>query len=211
VPLVAPPPPLGSAATTRWLTALGGATGHAAQAALVASCHARHAHRLQRSAAALAGFAGAQVVVNLPGPLVFGVIELLAELGLQTAAIKLPSVGAPEQAALRALAERQPQLPVLVGEGQAFEEVNLLRRLAPALYIGHGEPALHALRLGIPVLDLAGGPLHGYAGAEAVAAAIAQRLRHPALAYFLGGGVDASHTAGWLGRSTSWYIKQEVR
>lgn len=208
VPFLDLAPPVGCANTTRWLAAVGAATGHSAQAALVASCHA---HRLERSVEALAPFTGARVFVNLPGAQAFAFVELLAELGLELAALKLPSLAAADHAALGELATRAPQLPLLVGEGQAFEEVNLLRRVNPDLYIGRGASSAHALRLGIPVLDLQRIPLHGYLGAERVASAIARRLANPALARFLGDGAERDYTAGWLARSTHWYIKQEVK
>jgi nitrogenase molybdenum-iron protein alpha chain len=190
------------------LSAIGEATGHAAQAALVASCHA---HRLQASAAARAPFAGARVFVNLPGAQAFAFVELLAELGLQTVGLKLPSLPANDHAALQGLAASAPQLPLLIGEGQAFEEVNLLRRITPDLYVCNGESSAHMLRLGIPVLDLNGLAFHGYAGAERVAAAVARRLANPALARFLGQGAESEYSPGWLARSTHWYVKHEVR
>jgi nitrogenase molybdenum-iron protein alpha/beta subunit len=208
VPFINLPAPLGRAGTTRWLAAVAEATGHAAQAALVASCHA---HRLQPAIEALAPHAGKRVFVNLPAAQAFGFIDLLAELGLQPAGLKLPSLADTDHAALRALAAQTPQLPLLVGEGQAFEEVNLLRRITPDLYLGHGEPATHALRLGIPVLDLQHGPLHGYAGAERVARGIARQLANPALARFLGEGGETRYTPSWLARSTHWYVKKEVK
>jgi nitrogenase molybdenum-iron protein alpha/beta subunit len=208
VPFLDLPPPVGNAGTTRWLVAVGSATGHGEQAALVAACHRQ---RLQRSIEALTPFAGARVVISLPAAQALPFVELLAELGLETAALVVPAVGASEHEALRDLAARAPQLPLQVGEGQAFEEVNLLRRIGADLYVGRGGGSTHALRLGIPVLDLEHIPLHGYTGAERVAAAIVRRLSNPALARFLGAGAERDYTASWLKRSTSWYVKHEVR
>ena len=208
VPFLELAPPVGSAGTTRWLAAVGEATGHAAQAALVTSCHA---HRLQRSSEALAPFAGARVFVNLPLAQAVAMVELLSELDLQTVGLKWPSLSGSEHIALRALAQLTPQLPLLVGQGQAFEESNLLRRLAPDLYVGSGESCAHVQRLGIPTLNLQRLPWHGYSGAERVAGAIERQLRNPALSRFLGQGVERDYTPGWLKRSTHWYLKQEVK
>jgi nitrogenase molybdenum-iron protein alpha chain len=208
VPFLDLAPPVGHANTAAWLTTLAEATGHAAQAALVASCHA---HRLQASIEALAAFKGVRVFVNLPAPQAFGFADLLAEFGLVLAGLKLPSYAASDDAALSRLAARCPNLPLLVGEGLAFEEVNLLRRLRPDLYIGRGANSSFVLRLGIPGLDLAQIPLHGYLGAERVAAEIARCLANPALARFLGGGPEQHYKASWLARSTHWYVKQEVK
>jgi len=208
VPFLDIAPPVGNANTAHWLKTVCEAAGHGAQAALAASCHA---HRLQRSVQALAAFNGARVFVNLPAPQAFAFADLLAELGLVLAGLKLPSYAGVDDAALGQLATRLPQLPLLVGEGQPFEEVNLLQRLRPDLYIGRGVNSSHALRLGIPTLDLDRIPLHGYLGAERVAREIARSLSNPALARFLGGGEDEHYKPNWLTRSTHWYVKQEVK
>lgn len=209
VPAIAPPPPVGRAASSRWLAAVGDATGHGAQARLLAT---RHEQRLAEAGAPLARFAGARVAVALPAAQAAAFDGLLAELGLRGAGFVLPSVSAGERAAVAALAQAGGERPVIVGEGQGFEETHLLRRLAPDLLVTRGQPAAHALALGIPVLDLQATPITGYDGVEAVARAIGRRLARPALAAFLGAGPAREHyTPGWLGRSPNWYIKQEAR
>jgi nitrogenase molybdenum-iron protein alpha/beta subunit len=201
-------PPVGNANTSHWLKAVAAATGHSAQAALVAACHA---HRLQNSIEALSAFKGARVFVNLPAPQAIAFADLLVELGLVLVGLKFTSYAGVNDEALSQLASHLPELPLLVGEGQAFEEVNLLRRLRPNLYIGRGVGSTHALRLGIPTLDLQRIPLHGYLGAERVAYEIARCLSNPALARFLGEGAENHYSASWLARSTHWYVKQEVK
>jgi nitrogenase molybdenum-iron protein alpha/beta subunit len=208
VPFLDLAPPIGRAGTSRWLRAVGEATGHHAQAALLAS---RHEQRLQPAFESLARHAGARVFVQLPAAQAFAFVELLAELGLQPAALQLPHLATTDHPALRDLAARLPQLPLLVGEGQVFEQANLLRRIAADLHVGRGEACTHALRLGLPVLDLRQTPLLGYEGAQRVAAGIARRLANPALARFLGAAAEGDYTPTWLARSTHWYIKHEVR
>ena len=109
------------------------------------------------------------------------------------------------------MSEAIAALPVLVGEGQAFEEVNLLRTVKPDLYVASGGAAVHALRLGIPVLDVQRIPLLGYEGAERFAAAVARRLAQPAFARFLAAAPDRTYQAAWLQKSTHWFIKHEVK
>ncbi|BDG02387.1 nitrogenase component 1 [Anaeromyxobacter oryzae] len=208
VPYLESPPPVGISGTTRWLARIGAATGQEAQAAAVA---ARHARALAGVRASLARHAGARVFVNLPASAALAAAELLRELGLSLSGLSVPSVGPRHLSRLKELAAGQPDLPVLVGEGQAFEEVNLLRSLRPALCITRGNAAVHALRLGIPVLDLQRVPLLGYAGVERVAAAIARRLANPGFARFLADGGEGSYAAGWLSKSTHWFIKHEVK
>jgi len=208
VPYLAPPVPVSFAGTTRWLSAIAEATGRPEQGVAVA---ARHARRLRESRELLGPHAGARIFVSLPAPLAFGVAELISELGLVLAGVAVPSVGAHHAPQLTELAAAHPRLPILVGEGQAFEEVNLLRGLAPALHVASGAAAVHALRLGIPALDLQRVPLLGYAGAERFAAAAARRLEHPAFARFLAGNPDSTYQPAWLAKSTHWFIKHEVK
>ncbi len=208
VPYLAPPVPVGFAGTTRWLSAIAEATGRPEEGVAVA---ARHARRLRESRELLGPHAGARIFVSLPAPLAFGVAALISELGLVLAGVAVPSIGAHHAPRLTELAAAHPGLPILVGEGQAFEEVNLLRGLEPALHVASGAAAVHALRLGIPALDLQRVPLLGYAGAERFAASAARRLAHPAFARFLAGKPDGTYQPAWLAKSTHWFIKHEVK
>jgi nitrogenase molybdenum-cofactor synthesis protein NifE len=208
VPYLESPPPVGIAGTARWLARIGAATGREAAATAIAD---RHARAFADVRARLARHAGAPVFVSLPAGVALGVAELLGEVGLGLAGLALPAVGPRHLARLQALAAERPDLPVLVGEGQAFEEVNLLRALRPALVVTQGHAAVHALRLGLPVLDLHRVPLLGYGGVARVVEAIARRLANPALARFLAAGGEGSYAAGWLARSTHWFIKHEVK
>jgi nitrogenase molybdenum-iron protein alpha/beta subunit len=208
VPLLAPPPPIGFSGTTRWLAAIAEETGRSDQARVVA---ARHERALAGARERLSRHAGARVFVNLPASLAFGLADLLGELGLLLAGAVLTSVGARHVARLGEVAATQPALPLLVGEGQSFEEVNLLRTVKPDLYVGSGGAAVHALRLGIPVLDLQAVPFLGYAGAERFASAVARRIDHPAFARFLAEPGDATYLPAWLSKSAHWFIKHEVK
>ncbi|MGB8930116.1 MAG: nitrogenase component 1 [Anaeromyxobacteraceae bacterium] len=208
VPYLAPSPPIGFAGTTRWLAAVGDATGHAVQAAEVAT---RQSRRLAGALERTAAHAGARIFVSLPPQQALGVAELIGELGLRLAGIGLTTVAARHALPLEALATAHPGLRVLVGEGQAFEEVNLLASLKPDLYVGSGNAAVHALRLGVPVLDLQSVPILGYAGAERFAAAVSRRLAHPSFARFLAEEDAQLYQPGWLGKSTHWFIKHEVK
>src|SRR5512133_333378 len=208
VPFLAPPPPIGFAGTTRWLSAVAEATDRAQHASAVT---ARSVRCLAAARERIGPHAGARVFVNLPAQQAFGVAELIGELGLTLAAVGLTSVGGRHGPQLAALASTHPGLPVLVGEGQAFEEANLLRSIRPDLYVGSGSAAVHALRLGIPVLDLQRVPVLGYAGAERLAAAVSRRLAQPAFARFLAGDGDATYQQSWLVKSTHWFIKHEVK
>jgi nitrogenase molybdenum-iron protein alpha/beta subunit len=202
------PVPIGIEPTSDWLESVGVAMGRSNQAESVVHVNQQ---RLAVELPRLAGFAGARVFVHLPARPAFAVCDLLAELGLVIAGLGLTTVSPSHSQSLRRLAERTPDLAVLVGEGQAFEEVNLVRRLRPDLIVTRGQAAVHLLRQGIPVLDLQRVPFFGYQGVVRVADAIARRLANPSLARFLGEGDDDGYTKSWLGKSTHWFIKHEVK
>jgi len=202
------PVPIGVAATGNWLRAVGGAMARGNQADGVDRLHRR---RLAIERPHLTPPARARVFVHLPARPAFAVIDLLTDLGLAIAGLGLTTVSASHNPSLQRLAEQTPDLAVLVGEGQAFEEVNLVRRLRPDLIVTRGQAAVHLLRLGIPVLDLQRVPFFGYQGVVRVADAIARRLANPSLARFLAESREARYTEGWLGKSTHWFIKHEVK
>ncbi|MGC3997704.1 MAG: nitrogenase component 1 [Anaeromyxobacter sp.] len=208
VPHLDAPPPIGLSGTTRWLAAVAAAAGQEEGAAEVA---AQHAASLEAVRARLAPHAGAPVFVNLPAAWALAVGALVRELGLSLAGLQVPALGPRHLPALRELTAGQPDLPLLVGEGQAFEEVNLLHRLRPAVLVTRGAAPVHALRLGIPVLDLHRVPLLGYAGAQRFAEELRRRLRSQGLARFLATGGPGRWAPGWLDRSTHWFIKHEVK
>jgi nitrogenase molybdenum-iron protein alpha chain len=202
------PVPIGVAATGNWLRAVGGAMARGNQADGVDRLHRR---RLAIERPHLTPPARARVFVHLPARPAFAVIDLLTDLGLAIAGLGLTTDSASHNPSLQRLAEQTPDLAVLVGEGQAFEEVNLVRRLRPDLIVTRGQAAVHLLRLGIPVLDLQRVPFFGYQGVVRVADAIARRLANPSLARFLAESREARYTEGWLGKSTHWFIKHEVK
>jgi nitrogenase molybdenum-iron protein alpha/beta subunit len=153
---------------------------------------------------------GAQIYISAPPGVAFSLLDLVEELGLGVSGLTLTYADKRHETALAHLASRRGDLPVLVGEGQAFEEANLLRKVGANLYLGVDCPVSHVLRIGIPVLDLAGLPFYGYAGAERVAEAMFRRLENTALAQFLSEGTE-SYSEGWLAKSTHWFIKHEVK
>ena len=208
IPFLAPGVPLGIEATSRWLSGVAQALGRQAQAdALIA----RHALDLEDFRKRLARHQGARIFLHLPAALAFSLIPFLESLGLQVAGLGITALSQPQNEQLQALGVRHPKRPLLIGEGQVFEEVNLLGKLAPDLYLGSGNAAVHALRLGIPVLDLQHLPVLGYTGALRLVEALAASLANPAFARFIQEPADRRYAKAWLSKSTHWYIKHEVR
>jgi nitrogenase molybdenum-iron protein alpha/beta subunit len=210
IPFLRLPPPVGILATSRWLEAIAAATDREAQSA---DPIARHAERVAERARAANALRGAPLFINLPAGGAFAVAQLARELDLTVIGCKFSEIGEGDAESLATLLADYGDIPVLVGNGQVFEEANLLGTLKPAIYVGSGNRAVHALRLGIPVFDLARRPTLGYAGVESILTGLARTLGNPALARFLAGaagpGTDQAYTAAWLGKSTHWHVKHE--
>lgn len=208
IPFVKAPSPLGIEATGAWLRALGVALERPAE---IAALIARETARLEPVLHAAKSFEGTRVFVNLlpSQALAFGAIA--RELGLVVAGIKAPWAASTHAALLDELHARAPETPFLVGEGQPFEEANLLARIQPDLYITAGSPPVHALRAGLAVVDLEGASLLGFAGVERLAREIERVLANRSLARFLAEADNQPYDPAWLKKSVHWYIKQEVK
>ena len=111
---------------------------------------------------------------------------------------------------LNELAARNPALQIHVSDGQAFEELSILRKLSPDLYLGDSTHIGQVARLGIPVVSLEAIGIIGYSGVirlvRRIEAALGNRSFGTALA-----GVKLPYQEAWYRRSHNWHIKQEVK
>ena len=199
--------PIGIAGTAAWLSGLAEVLGKQAEAQALAE---KHRAALDDWKHAFGRHQGARVYISAPPGLALALVGLLNELQLGLAGLTLTYAESRHQAKLAELAREYPDLPILVGEGQAFEEANLLRKVGASLYVGLESSVSHVLRLGIPVLDLAGLPIYGFGGALRFAESAFRRLENAALAQFLSEGQE-SYSAQWFAKSTHWFIKHEVK
>ncbi len=200
-------PPIGVENTTDWLLRIADALGKQSAAAQVA---VKQASVLDDWKRALERHQGAKVYLSASPGVALALVSLVEELGLGLAGLTLTHAESRHAARISELADSYPQLPILVGEGQAFEEANVLRKIGASLYVGQQGSLDHVLRLGIPVLDLTGTALFGYSGAVRFAEAVCRRLANTALTQFLAQG-EQSYSAQWFAKSTHWFIKHEVK
>lgn len=202
------PLPVGGSGTAQWLRAISESAGLDIEWIASEELKLReetHPEQLK----------GLRVYVNLPPAYAFGISGFLEELGAETAGFKLPYLDKRHLAQLEALAARQPDLKFLVGDGQPYEEANLLARLRPHVYIGSGKEAGCALRLGIPAIDVEQLPVLGFEGARRLLRRLEQLHRGPSLVRYLSGAAEGGqppvYQERWLQRSVNWHIKQEVK
>lgn len=207
VPFVEPGPPIGVEGTGRWLEAVAARLGEAVHADAKA-LHGRECHAL-RPLLDARPLAGRRVYVGLPGAAAFAVSALATELGAEVVGLAVGHVDVLHRDALRQLSERGVE--VRVGDGQPFEDANVLVRLAPDLYVGSTGGAVWAARIGVPALSIEAQAIIGYRGVRAFARAAARALGGHALFERLSAGHPLPYADAWLQKTPGWYIKQEVK
>lgn len=208
VPFLSAPAPIGLDGTSRWLRAVAEASGLSAQAERLIATETRRLVELIEAAKALRG---RKVFIHLSADHAFAIAHLAGEIGLEVIGIKVPYLDTAHVELLKEIAAGHETLPILVGEGQAFEEISLLKSARPDLYVGRGELAVHALRLGIATLNIDTVIYLGFSGLENLLVQIESRLSNTAFPDFLAEGETEPYTQSWRQKSAYWYIKHEVK
>jgi nitrogenase molybdenum-iron protein alpha/beta subunit len=210
VPFLSVPRPIGLSAIKHWLLGVGAATGREAQA--------RELHA--REAAALAGLLeaaplrGVRVYLSLEPATALGMLDLVQELGGEIAGLTVEHLDRLHIEALRSFQHRAPALQIHIANGQGFEELNLLQRIKPDLYVGVGGHLAQVAHLGIPAVFLPRVPILGYGGVASFARQALKALRNRAFVTQLATQLTTSglpYHAHWFQRSPNWHIKQEVK
>lgn len=203
---LSPPRPIGLASTGSWLAAIGAAVGKE---------EAATALQTQEGAAvqailAAAPLKGKDVYISLPAATAFGVQRLVEELGGRVIGLSVEHLDQSHRQYLSVFAAEHPEAQLHVGHGQAFEKINLLQRQKPDLYVGSGGSLGQVVRLGIPVLSLAGHGILGYRGIVTFARLASRALANRSFVAALAGG-ETPYQEAWHRRSAHWHIKQEVK
>jgi nitrogenase molybdenum-iron protein alpha/beta subunit len=206
VPYVEQPRPIGLGATGRWLVSAGKALGREDVALAV---HEQQSEQVRRSLGDFS-LAGLRVYLALSPATAFAVADLVSEFGGEVVGVTVGHLGKLQVSQLESLARRYPSLQVHVADGQPFEELNIVRRLAPDLYIGDAAHIGQAARLGIPVVSLENVPVLGYAGVTGLVRRITAALKNRSFAESLA-GIRTPYRDAWLRRSPNWHIKKEVK
>ncbi len=97
-----------------------------------------------------------------------------------------------------------------VAANQPFEQVNLLRRLKPDLYLGHGNSNVWAAKQGVPVLPIYGpnNSYLGYKGIFEVASRLERILSNPRWYNTLGETTQLPYKESWYEQDPYLYIRQ---
>ena len=101
-------------------------------------------------------------------------------------------------------------LPVNVASSQPFEQVNLLTKLRPDVYLGHLGGNVWAAKLGIPVMPIFG-PLNsymGYKGTFELASRLERLVRNPAFYTTLATTARQPYKESWYDQDPFTFIRQ---
>lgn len=105
---------------------------------------------------------------------------------------------------------RKNSLTVNVASSQPFEQVNLLKRLKPDVYLGHLGGNVWAAKCGIPVLPIFG-PLNsymGYKGTFELASRLDRLLSNPAFYHTLAETAKQPYKESWYKTDPFIFIKE---
>ena len=203
---IKPALPVGLKGTARWLGAVG---ENIAGPEKIEELTAREEEGLDISQKGIE-VEGLKVYLNLPPSYAFGVKEFLEELGAEVVGITVPYIQQNHMAHLQTLLRQDRELNLHIAEGQSFEELNILKKLQPDLYIGW-EANSAVAAAGIPSTAVGGLGILGYSGAERLLQRISRAIKNRAYFNRISKAAGQNYTQGWYSRKPNWYIKQEVK
>lgn len=206
VPFINAPRPVGIEGTGRWLKEIGAALD------IAATADELHTRKSEETARLLGDFSleGTKVYISLSSANAFSLISLVEELGGVVAGVTVTHLDRLHVRSLNELAVRNPGLQVHVSDGQEFEEISILRRLSPDLYLGDSTHISQVARLGIPAVSLEALGIVGYSGVLRLAGRIKTALANRSFGASLT-GIIPPYRDSWYSRSDNWHIKQEVK
>ncbi|MDR1766723.1 MAG: nitrogenase component 1, partial [Lachnospiraceae bacterium] len=208
IPTVDAAVPFGVRQTDRWLEAIGKTAGGWQRAQDMI----RSTGEATRKELAKWRLDGVRIFLSVRPHKSDAIWGLLTALGAEVVGVKLPYLDALAQKHLENIYKRNPDLPLLVGEGQPFESVNLMRKTGASACVSD-DPSAGSIGH-IPVLDLREMMDVGYAGAVTFVKSLHRLVHYDGFSRNFGDGDadgDTPYRDTWFGRSVGWYIKQEVK
>jgi len=206
VPFIDAPRPVGIEGTGRWLKSIGAALD------IPAAAGELHTRKAEETSRLLGDFSlkGTSVYISLSSANAFSLITLVEELGGVVAGVTVTHLDRLHVRYLNELAARYPSLQIHVSDGQEFEEISILRRLSPDLYLGDSTNIGQVARLGIPTVSLEALGIVGYSGVLRLAGRIKTAQANRSFGAALT-STNPPYRESWYSRSNNWHIKQEVK
>ena len=152
---------------------------------------------------------GRKVIVSAGEMRTFATAVWLQELGMEVVAVRPYHYDQFGEVELDKLMATNPEIPVNVATAQPFEEVNLIEKLKPDLFLGHMYENVWAAKSGIPVLPIFGGVGNTYGGnvgAFDIARRISRILKNPSFNRQLKENVRQPYYRDWYQAEPFQYI-----
>ena len=206
VPVINVSRPIGIKGTGRWLKSIAAVLGREEAA------EALHRRKTEELGYQLGDFSleGIRVYLSLSSANAFSVLELVEEFGGEVAGVTITHLDRLHIRYLNELVERHSSLQIHVSDGQAFEELSILRKLGADLYLGDSTHLGQIARSGVPSVSLEGIGIVGYIGVLRLVRRIRTALRNLSFAATLS-TFNSPYQDSWYRRSHNWHIKQEVK
>jgi nitrogenase molybdenum-cofactor synthesis protein NifE len=153
-----------------------------------------------------------KVFLSIDPEYVNAVINLLEDLNAEVVGIKFPYLDISLLNQLEKLYKKNPELSLLIGEGQPYEQVNILKKTGADVYIGN-DLAIDSITAGtIPIFNIQQVNILGYKGSISFAEKLHKLIKHNGFSQNFKEGVKHPvYQSGWLKKNANWYIKQEVK
>lgn len=209
VHFVQPIPPIGIKATSSWLTFIGDLYGHQSEASLLVRLKTTECcAEIERLSSKLSGL---KVYISGAAVIALSLANLVEEFGARVIGLSLFDL---DQNTAKLVEENYNNnkwnFNLHVGEGQIFEQVNIVSRIKPDIYLGGLGQAAPIARLGIPAVCYSSMSLYGYIAATKLVKKLILATQNKSLVNRLA-FYGSPYTDSWLQKSPNWYIKQEVR
>ncbi len=154
--------------------------------------------------------AGKKVFVGGGETRILTTAEFFYSLGMELVGVKAHNVDRFVEDMLEDM--KAPELLIEVGAGQPAEELNLLRKLKPDLYIGHLNANGWVSKLGIPNFPLFGQSLNymGYSGAFELARKAVKILKNTNFVKNVSANISLPLSESWYDKDPRENIKEAV-
>ena len=202
--------PVGPEATSRWLGEITGKTGNKSEA--LEFIKSREKKKFDELVADPdTNLSGRKIYISGDIYTAIALAGLVKEFGGSVTGLSIANIDKNSVALLDENYKKNGwPFNIHIGDGQVFEQANILSRDTPDVYLGAAGQAVHAARLGIPSVNYAPMPLYGYDAAIKLIRAIVRACSNRSFVEKLGSYTSVYNRSSWFGKNPNWYIKQEV-
>ncbi|KMT20964.1 nitrogenase component 1 [Clostridium cylindrosporum] len=150
---------------------------------------------------------GFKVYVNTSQSTSIEILTIIKNLGGEIVGLTVKDINQDDTKYLENIKSFNNEIKIHVGNGQVFEEINILQKLSPDIYISDSNKSKIESYTLIPSisLDLVG--KYGYRALERLISTIKRQLSYN-IKYKQ---EEFIYKNGWLKKNPNWYVKQEVK